>query len=194
MELFFTQRIVHADVGRSVFSKNGEISMKSFVVSAAAAALLLAAPAAFADPPDQHGKHGDKNQGTHDTQQSTSQGSTGTTMSGPQKMDRTTHDHGMTTTTQSPSASYNKAFGKQNDRNDNRGRDNQNNNYNDRNNRDNNRNNDRRDNRNDNNYRGNNRTSVNVHINFNRRNVTAQHHYRWRGGSWRWPSGYRYQR
>ncbi|MBS0273876.1 MAG: RcnB family protein [Proteobacteria bacterium] len=29
---------------------------------------------------------------------------------------------------------------------------------------------------------------------FNRRNVTAQHHYRWRGGEWRWPGGYHYRR
>ena len=30
--------------------------------------------------------------------------------------------------------------------------------------------------------------------NFNRRNVEARHHYRYRGGSWRWPHGYSYRR
>ncbi len=38
------------------------------------------------------------------------------------------------------------------------------------------------------------RSSVNVHANFNRRNVAAQHHYRYRGGAYRAPSGYSYRR
>ena len=33
-----------------------------------------------------------------------------------------------------------------------------------------------------------------VTINFNRRNVTASHHYRYRGGAYRGPSGYSYRR
>jgi Ni/Co efflux regulator RcnB len=40
----------------------------------------------------------------------------------------------------------------------------------------------------------NNRSKTNVRINFNRRNVTAQHHYRYRGGAYRGPSGYSYRR
>lgn len=61
--------------------------------------------------------------------------------------------------------------------------------------------------RHDNNARGNDRHENNSNWNnnrhdnrgswqgrFNRRNVTAQHHYRYRGNAWRWPSGHSYRR
>jgi Ni/Co efflux regulator RcnB len=32
------------------------------------------------------------------------------------------------------------------------------------------------------------------HANFNRHNVTASHHFHYRGGEYRWPGGYHYQR
>lgn len=49
------------------------------------------------------------------------------------------------------------------------------------------------------NTRGNNGHNVNgngggSHANFNRRNVTASHHYRYRGGAYSGPSGYSYRR
>jgi Ni/Co efflux regulator RcnB len=95
-------------------------------------------------------------------------------------------------TTASPGAVYNNAA-KNNDRNDRRDNDRHDNNR-----RDNDRNNnwngnDRHDN---NNWRGDNNPGNHGSWSgrFDRRNVTAQHHYRYRGNSWRWPSGYRYQR
>lgn len=119
------------------------------------------------------------------------------------------HQHispGMTTTTASPAAVYRKAVQdatvrNQKARQDNtRGNNRQNDNRPDNNRSDNNRHdNDRsggRNNGNNNhsNFGNNNRGNANSHSNFNRRNVTASHHYRYRGNSWNWPSGYRYQR
>ena len=173
--------------------------MKLFLISAAAAAFALASPA-FAQ--DDHG-HGDHNRGTSqvtaakpekeskpaerkaradrtDAKVRTDRTTT--------KTDRTWRDsNGRVKTTASPGAVYNNAV-----RNDARNR------------RDNAR--DNNNNRNDNNWRNNNRNGSNWNRNnsrndhrnwqgrFNRRNVSAQHHYRYRGNSWRWPNGYRYQR
>ena len=39
-----------------------------------------------------------------------------------------------------------------------------------------------------------NRGNANGHADFNRRNVTARHHYHYRGGDYRGPSGYAYRR
>lgn len=52
--------------------------------------------------------------------------------------------------------------------------------------------NNRHDNNWNNNYRRDNRGSWQNR--FNRRNVTAQHHYRYRGNNWYWPHGYSYRR
>jgi len=93
--------------------------------------------------------------------------------------------NGMVKTTASPGAVYNNAVrnNNRNDRHDN----NRNNNWSGNNRHD----NDRHGN---NNWNNNNNRHRSWQGNFNRRNVTAQHHYRYRGGSWRWPSGYHYQR
>lgn len=47
---------------------------------------------------------------------------------------------------------------------------------------------------NGNTMRGNAMHGGNSHANFHRHNVTASHHYHYRGGSYRWPGGYHYQR
>ena len=118
------------------------------------------------------------------------------------------------TTTQAPAAAYQKALRDATERNkrerQNNARDNHDNNSrgndrHDNDHHDNNRHdNDHHDN---NNWRGNNdRHNSNWNNNrgnndhrswqgrFDRRNVHAQHHYRYRGNSWRWPSGYSYRR
>ena len=163
--------------------------MKLFLVSAAVAALILAAPAAFADPHDHHGEsHGSHGQssGSHGTSHaSTSHTSTAPThYSGgggihtPATMGTTTRYHGRVTTTMSPATVYNNAVANQHDH---RGHDNRNYNYG-------------HNRRNNDYYRYNNRGDRHGHIDFNRRNVTARHHYRYHGGSWHWPSGYSYRR
>jgi Ni/Co efflux regulator RcnB len=162
--------------------------MKLFLVSAAAAALIFITPAAFADPPNHH--HGDKPSGeaarvakpVASPQVARPATTTKTravhTRTAPKAATTWRGSNGMVKTTASPGAVFNaQTRGNNNNR--------QYNNYNNR--------NDRRD-RNRNNYRNNNRGGVNVHLNFNRRNVTARHHYRYRGDSWRWPHGYSYRR
>ena len=113
------------------------------------------------------------------------------TMSGPSHGGK---HHGMTTTTAAPGALAGSSFhvvGKNKHANDRVNNNNQKNNANN-------------NNRGGNNNRGNNNGNngifgagghgSHVTINFNRRNVTASHHYRYRGGAYRGPSGYSYRR
>jgi Ni/Co efflux regulator RcnB len=207
--------------------------MKFILASAAAAALMLASPAAFAQNQDHHGHggHGGNHQGSHGggdhkapsapaakpapapaaaakpaarapSRSVVTPTNVPKTPDNPNQSWARAHGYGSkgvkVQTTASPGAVYNNAV-KNNDRNDRRDNDRHDNNR-----RDNDRNNnwnsndrhgnDRHDN---NNWRGDN----NRHGNhgswsgrFDRRNVTAQHHYRYRGDRWRWPRGYSYQR
>ena len=173
--------------------------MKSFLVSAAAAALIFAAPAAFADPHDHHGEshgsHGGNSQGggshgssshattTPPTKSPHYAGSGGGGIHTPATMGTTTRYHGKVITTMSPATVYNNAVRNQN-RDDYRRHRNRDNNYYGHDHNWSGRNNDY--------YR--NRDHAHGHIDFDRRNVTARHHYRYHGGSWRWPGDYRYQR
>jgi len=154
--------------------------MKLFLVSAAAAALIFTAPAAFADPPDRHdGKpnHSGASHAAAPAAPTHKGGGMGTHTPQTQQ----TRNRGMVTTTASPGAVFNAQTRGQNVGNNN--------------NRNNNRNNSSNRNNNNRDYnRDNNRGNRNVHIDFNRRNVTANHHYRYRGNSWRWPNGYSYRR
>lgn len=158
--------------------------MKLFLVSAAAAALIFAAPAAFADPPDHHGKPAGGSHssgGSHGTMHAAAPKGpaapkTTTHMGGgmgihtPQTMQTKTRNHGMMKTTASPGAVFNAQTRSRNVGNNN--------------------------NRNNNGSvsRTNNRGSTNVRINFNRHNVTASRHYHYSGGAYRGPSGYSYRR
>lgn len=172
--------------------------MKLFLVSAAAAALIFTAPAAFADPPDHH--HGKPHQGGDASPAAPNAPAPPTHKGGgmgvhtPQTQQ--TRNRGMVTTTASPGAVFNAQTRGQNVGNNNNNRNNNRNdnnrNYNNRNNNTGNNNNAGNNNRDYN--RANNRGNRNVHIDFNRRNVTASHHYRYRGNSWRWPNGYSYRR
>ena len=150
-----------------------------------AAALIFAAPAAFAA--DDH--HGDGHPGgepaahaahaTHAAPTHTAHAAPAhtaapaMTMGGP----ATKHSHhSMATTTAAPTGfpgAERKGHGNNNNRNNN------------------NRNNTNGGN-NSNRARGGNGTHVT--INFNRHNVTASHHYHYRGGAYRGPSGYSYHR
>jgi Ni/Co efflux regulator RcnB len=190
--------------------------MKRFLIPAAAAALVFATPALAKE----HHHDGDKNDGKQAAQPAPAPshpthmgggmgihkpptgGPTGADFAAQGKRDR----KGPVTTTASPGAAYNNAVrnNNRNDRHDNDRHDNNNWRGNDR------HGNDRHDN--NNNWRGNNdRHDNDRHDNnwnnnrggghhgswqgrFNRRNVTAQHHYRYRGDRWRWPRGYSYQR
>jgi Ni/Co efflux regulator RcnB len=181
--------------------------MKFILASAAAAALMLASPAAFAKEHHKQDNHGqnnhdgkhDRNQGKQPKASVVTPTNVPKTSSNPNQSWARAHGYGSkggkVTTTASPGAVYNNAV-KKNDRHDNNRRDNdRSNNRHD---------NDRHDNnwrgnndRHDNNWRDNNRHDNNRGSwrgNFNRRNVHAQHHYRWRGNTWRWPSGHHYQR
>lgn len=196
--------------------------MKLFLLSAAAAALVFASPAAFAQEHHGHGNHGGDN---HNESHAAAPAKPAAparvvkparaprvatpTRSAPALSperarainNRGPRTNGIVTTTASPSAVYNNAV-KNNNRNDRRDNNNNrhDNNRHDSNRNDNNRHDsNRNDNdRHDNNWRGNdshhdsNRGSWQGR--FDRRNVTAQHHYRYRGNSWRWPHGYNYQR
>jgi Ni/Co efflux regulator RcnB len=104
------------------------------------------------------------------------------------------NNHRTVKTTASPGAVYNNAV-----------RNNQRSSSHDRHDNDRHNNSWRNDNRRDNNRHGNDRHNDwrNGHNDnhhgswqgrFNRRNIHAQHHYRYRGGSWRWPHGYSYRR
>jgi Ni/Co efflux regulator RcnB len=207
--------------------------MKFILASAAAAALMLASPTAFArehHKQDNHDQdnHNGKRDG-HQARQPQAPAVTPTnvpkTPSNPNQSWARAHGYGSKNgtvkTTASPGAVYNNAV-KNNNRNDRRDNDRNGNNRRDNDRHDNNwrGNNDRHDSnrhdndRHDNNWRGNNdRHDSNRHDNdrhdndwrgrndrgswhgnFNRRNVHAQHHYRYRGGEWRWPSGHHYRR
>jgi Ni/Co efflux regulator RcnB len=190
----------------------GTFFMKLILVSAAAAALMLASPAAFAkehhkqdnqSQANRGGDHGDRHGGNNNGPQkppsppganAAPRAQPGGTrdrhpaMQNRAPMQNRSH-RGIVPTTASPGAAYNNAV--RNQRNDanrhdrDRHRDNNrgpNNNWNrDRN----------RDNHNWSN-RGDHRNSWQGR--FNRRNVHARHHYRYRGERWRWPRGYAYQR
>jgi Ni/Co efflux regulator RcnB len=181
--------------------------MKLFLISAAAAALVFASPAAFAQDHHGHGNNGGDSQGgSHSRSHAAApakpaepraakpavtprvapavQTRAGHTRAAPKAATTWRARNGMVKTTASPGAVYNNAV-RDNTRNDNNRHGNKNSNAYNRNN---------RGDRNNNNYRGGNRSNTNAHINFNRRNVTARHHYRYRGDSWRWPSGHSYQR
>lgn len=174
--------------------------MKLFLISAAAAALVFASPAAFAQDHHEHGgNHGGDHHGASHTaapakpakpaaaphvatpKATTQRAGTGHTTSGSWAA-----AHGVKVkTTASPGAVYNNAV--RNNNRDNAVR-----------------NKNRQPNWRGNAQRGNGNNNLNNNRNndnhgswqgrFNRRNVTASHHYRYRGNSWNWPSGYRYQR
>jgi Ni/Co efflux regulator RcnB len=170
---------------------------------------MLASPAAFAQ--DEHHHHGGS-QGSHESGShggGDHRGPSGATsrpaatpsrpaMSSPRTPSTSgswAAQHGAKVkvqTTASPGAVYNNAVRNDRDRRDNNRRD-----YDrrDNNRHDNNwRGNDRRGDRHDNNWRGNDNHRGNWAGRFDRRNVSARHHYRYRGRSWYWPNGYRYQR
>lgn len=161
----------------------GDFPMKLFFYSVAAAALITATPLAFAEPPDHHG--GGKSHGEHHSGSSQMGGGAPShvsapkftpNMSGPRPMSggpkTWTGPHGMTKTTASPAATFHQGHNDNYYRRNSHGH---NNNY---------YNNRSRD------WNG----RSNAHINFNRHDVTAQHHYRYRGGRWNWPHGYAYRR
>ena len=191
MELFAVPAIV-PQVGHGTYSK-GEIPMKLLFASVAAAALIAAAPSAFADPPDQHGKPGQHGGSSHTgSGHNNSSNNSGNNGNGPSHMGGSpqsgggtktwTDSKGMTKTTASPATTMNQMSNK-NDHHGDHGKNNWSGNNN--------------GNWSNNNHgHGNNWSNGhrNSHANFNRRNVTAQHHYRYRGNAWRWPNGYRYQR
>lgn len=170
--------------------------MRSLIITVAAA-LIFAASSAFAAPDHKDGDHGRPAGGSHGDGHA-AQGQTSPShvthtggMSGGMHggmsggMNGGMHgtamqSHGTTNTTASHGAVFNAPTGG-NSHNRNATRNygnNGNNNYSNNNNR----------NYNNNSNRGGGRA------NFNRRNVTAQHHYHYRGGDYRGPSGYNYRR
>jgi len=221
MELFFVSHIVVA--GRGIIPGGKGYSMRLLLISAAAAALALASPA-LAQDHHGHGGHGggDHNGGSHSAPKAAPAAHGGhaapaahaapaphAVPAAPAAQLRQHSKPGVVTTTQAPAAAYQKALRDAAARNQ---RERQNNN---RGNHDNNsRGNDHHDNsrhdngrHDNNNWRGNddrhdgnwnNNRGSNDHRSwqgrFDRRNVTAHHHYRYRGNSWRWPSGYSYRR
>lgn len=163
--------------------------MKSLFIATAVAALIFTAPAAFADPPDQHQ---DKHHGAHSDNKPAAKTNTPS-----ESMSRSSKDTRMngaptntTRTNAAPDSVYQRAIQKKGLRN--RETFGNNNNNNNSANRD--RNNNRGSLNNNRNYRRDNNRNRSWRNNFNRRNVTASRHYRWRGRSWNWPSGYHYQR
>lgn len=194
--------------------------MKLFLVSAAAAALAFASPALAQDQHDHNGHGGGNHGGNHGAPHAApaapaaphaapaaspkSHGHGPQGAGGAPNASNTWRDrNGAVKTTASPAAVYQKAVQDAAARNQ-RERDN---NRHDNNRPDNSRHDNDRHNSNNNwngsnDRHGNNWNNNNNHNSnhgswqgkFNRRNVTAQHHYRYRGNSWRWPSGYRYQR
>jgi Ni/Co efflux regulator RcnB len=158
-----------------------EISMKTLLLTAAATALLFAAPTAFAQ--DDH--HGDKHPGgggathethapapTHTAPPTHAAPSNTMMMSGPSHADK---HRSMTTTNAAPTPPKGwtvKGQGHAAPGNAMRGNNNA-------------------MHGNNNAMRGNNTHTT---VNFNRRNVTASHHYHYRGGAYRGPSGYSYHR
>lgn len=171
--------------------------MNRLLLSTAVAALILAAPAAFGQ--DDHHDHGDKTT-QHDNGPKGPSGNmsgptmggpktSGGNMSGPNHTDTGHHDKTVHTDHTITHDSGN---------NDNNSRDYR---VKSKSNITNNRSDDHMrggnnmmggPNNNHGNNHGNNHT--NVHINFNRHNVTASRHFHYRGGAYRWPGGYHYQR
>jgi len=164
--------------------------MKSLILSVAAAALIFAAPSAFAAPDHRDGGQGGGHPAgnAHDSGHAasahaatsnvahTSSGGMNREMHMRTETSGTTRSHSMMNTTTSHGAGFNaQTRGNNNDRNTTR-------NYNN-------------NNSNNHNYsNNNNRGSANGHANFNRHNVAAQHHYHYSGGAYRGPSGYSYRR
>jgi Ni/Co efflux regulator RcnB len=168
--------------------------MKALFLTAATAALIFSAPAAFAAD-DHHGGgqsgggHADRAAPTHtDHAGTTHMGGTPPAPAGTPSHGGSRHN-GMTTTTAAPGTGVfgtsfhevgrnHQATGHANNTNPgNAGSHNG------------------RGGNNGNNSRGNRGgNGTHVTINFNRRNVTASHHYRYRGGAYRGPSGYSYHR
>ena len=167
--------------------------MKLFLISAAAAALVFASPAAFAQ--DHHrqgeGRHEESHKAPKAAPRATAPRAAAPRAAAPKAAatrpanarSRANNNRGsraaprtkgIVTTTASPRAVYNNAV-----RNDNRRDNNRRNNWN---------------NSNRRNHVGDNRRNTRPHINYDRRNVRARHHYRYRGNPWRWPSGHSYRR
>ena len=161
--------------------------MKLLLASAAVAALIAAAPSAFADPPNQHdrGKTSEEHhRGATDTnggiragaktwmnehgtaKTSTSSDASGNATSHTDGDDRGKHRSVTATTSVHVDTGVSGDGRRDNGRNEHGA---------------NRRNNSGQDGR------------GHSHGNFNRRNVTARHHYHYRGGSWHWPNGYHYQ-
>jgi Ni/Co efflux regulator RcnB len=213
MELLASSHILIGGVGHRSPKKKGYF-MKLFLVSAAAAALAFASPALAQDHHDRNGhgggNHGDSHGAPHAAPAAPApkaaqpappklNGHSG----GPNASNTWRDRNGAVKTTASPAAVYQKAVQdaaarNQRDRDNNRHDSNNrhDNNRSDNNRHDNNNNSRGSNDRHDNNWNNNNHNSNHGSWQgkFNRRNVTAQHHYRYRGNSWRWPSGYRYQR
>jgi Ni/Co efflux regulator RcnB len=191
-------------------------SMKLFLISAAAVTLALASPALAQDHHDKghHGRHGGAQQGS-------GQGTAATPAVPPHQHISPGNTTLQAPTAAYQKALKDAAARNQRERQNN-ARDNSRHDNNSRGNdrHDTNRpNNDRHDNnrpdnsrhdnnRHDNNWRSNDRHDNNNNWNknnrhdnrgswqgrYNRRNVTARHHYRYRGNAWRWPSGHSYRR
>jgi len=159
--------------------------MNRLLLTTAVAALILAAPAAFAA--DDHHDQGNKG-GQHESHDSGPKGggsmsgpsmsgpkmSGGGNMSGPSHTDHTSHtDHAVSRDVGNKNndhRTHNDNMMGGNDRSVVKSKSNITNNRMDRNN------------------------GSHGHIDFNRHNVTASRHFHYRGGAWRWPSGYHYQR
>jgi Ni/Co efflux regulator RcnB len=217
MELFTASPILLAGVGTIPMKKG--YSMKLFLISAAAVALALASPALAQDHHDKGHNKGDHNRGTQSAPQAAPAAKPvvpphqkitpgNTTTQAPAaayqkalrdataRNQRERQNNNRATNTNRPDTNRATINRRDNNRPDNSAR------SNDR--RDNNaRGNDRRDNS----ARGDNRRDNSSNWNnnrrdnrgswqgrFNRRNVEARHHYRYRGDAWRWPSGHSYRR
>lgn len=173
--------------------------MNRLLLSTAVAALILAAPAAFAA--DDHHDHGDKTtqhdngpKGPSRTMSGPTMGGpkmSGGNMSGPNHTDRSIHtdttDHHDHTVHTDHTVSHDLSNNNNNNNNNNsdhrvKSKSNISNNMMGGDN-----------NRHSNGLNGNNNHS-HGHINFNRHNVTASRHFHYRGGAYRWPGGYHYQR
>jgi Ni/Co efflux regulator RcnB len=157
--------------------------MNRLLLSTAVAALILAAPAAFAaDDHHDHGGGGGEQHESHESGPKAPSGGGNTNAPGHTEKsihtDRTTgngfghDDHSNSDRRVKSKSNITNNFSGDNDRqkfksNDRTGHDNSSR---------------------DNNKGG------HSHTNFKRHNVTASHHFHYRGGAYRWPGGYHYQR
>jgi Ni/Co efflux regulator RcnB len=159
--------------------------MKTLFLTAATAALIFTAPAAFAAHDHQGAGAGGGGEHANHTTAPTHTGSThtggtaGGAMTGGSPHGGT-HHHSAHTTTTAPTGLPGTSFHEVGHNRSGSGHGNNNNAGNN------------NSHGNNNGNRGGNGTHVT--INFNRHNVTASHHYHYRGGAYRGPSGYSYHR